>query len=134
MKIPIAMVAFLLLWPFSGGKTFPMTTSSQVPAASGTVKVQKDKTNGDLKLDIKVKHLARPSNLTPPAEFYIVWIQPKDGSAVKQGAIGVNNHLDGEFKVETVSKNFQVLITAEQSKNVTSPSGTELMHADVSMS
>ena len=133
MKIPIAMVAFLLLWPFSGGKTFPMTTSSQVPAASGTVNVQKDKTNGDLKLDVKVKRLARPTNLTPPAEFYIVWIRPKDGKAVKQGAIGVNNHLDGEFKVETVSKNFRVFITPEQSKSVTSPSGEELMHAHVSM-
>lgn len=41
---------------------------------------------------------------------------------MKQGAIGVDGKLNGELKTETSSKNFNVLVTAEQSETVTSPS------------
>lgn len=109
-----------------------MTAAASVPAASGVVKIQKDKDNGNIKLDIKVDHLARPSTLTPSATDYLVWIRPNGGEAVKQGAIGVDKNLSGELKVQTVSKDFDVFITAEQSENATYPSGTEVLRAHVS--
>src|SRR4051812_32950125 len=119
-------IALLAVWPFSSGKEYRMAGNSSVPAATGTVKVEKDKDNGNTKLDIKVDHLAKPSSLSPPATSYIVWVRPRDGEATKQGAIGVDNDLKGELKVVTTSKEFDVFITAEQSETVTAPSGAEI--------
>ena len=79
MKITIAMVALLAIWPFNSAKEYHMTSGVSVPAATGTVKVQRDKDNGNIKVDIKVDHLARPSSLTPSASTYLVWIRPNGG-------------------------------------------------------
>lgn len=132
MRIAIAMVALLVTWPLTSAKQFPMTASTSVPAAAGIVKVQKDKDNGNMKLEIKVDHLANPASLTPSANAYLVWIRPNGGDAFKQGAIGVDKNLHGELKLETVSKDFDVFITAEQSDSVTFPSNVEVLSAHVS--
>jgi len=118
MKIAFAMVALFAIWPFGSSKQYPMTAASAVPAARGTV--------------IKVEHLARPASLTPSANAYLVWIRPNGGDAFKQGAIGVDSNLNGELKTETVSKDFDVFITAEQSNSVNSPSDVEVLSAHVS--
>jgi hypothetical protein len=131
----LAAVALFAIWPFSGGKDYHMTADPSVPAASGTVHAERDNQNGNTKLDIKVKHLARPSSLNPPATAYIVWVRPNGGDAVKQGSIGVdNNNLDGELHVVTVSKDFDVFITPEQSTTVTMPLSMEVLRAHVSIS
>lgn len=109
-----------------------MTSGLGVPAAKGMVKVQKDKDNGNMKLEIKVDHLARPSSLTPSANAYLVWIRPNGADALKQGAIGVDKNLSGELTVETVAKDFDLLITAEQSDSVTVPSNIEVLRTHVS--
>lgn len=132
MKVTIAMVALLLVWPFSYAKEYHMTSGVGVPAATGIVKVQKNKDNRNVKLDIKVDHLARPSSLTPSADAYLVWIRPNGGDALKQGAIGVDKNLSGELKLETASKEFDVFITAEQSNSVTFPSSVEVLRTHVS--
>ncbi len=132
MKITIAMVALLAVWPLTQAKEYQMTSDAGVPAATGIVKVQRAKNNGNMKLDIKVDHLARPASLTPSANNYLVWIRPNGGEAFKQGAIGVDKNLSGELKLETVSKDFDVFITAEQSDSVTFPSSVEVLRAHVS--
>ena len=124
-------VSLIAIWPFSSGRDYHMTAASVVPAASGTVHVQKNKDNGNMKLDIKVHHLAHPSTLTPSESAYIVWIRPNGGEAVKQAAIGVDDNLNGELKVETASKNFVLFITAEQSESVAVPSGVEVLKTHV---
>jgi hypothetical protein len=132
MKATIAMLALMAVWPLSSAKEYHMTSGVDVPAATGIVKVQRDKENGNIKLDIKVDHLARPSSLTPSASDYLVWIRPNGGEALKQGAIGVDKKLSGELRVETVSKDFEVFITAEQSNSVTLPSNVTVLRAHVS--
>ena len=109
-----------------------MTPGIDVPAAAGRVKIQKDKDNGNTKVDIKVDHLARPSRLTPSADVYLVWIRPNGGEALKQGAIGVDKNLSGELKMETVSKDFDLFITAEQGDSATFPSNVEVLRTHVS--
>jgi hypothetical protein len=126
------MVALLAVWPLTGAKEYQMTPAVGVPAATGVVKVERDKDNGNVKLEIKVDHLARPDSLTPSASNYLVWIRPNGGEAFKQGAIGVDKNLKGELKLETVSKDFDVFITAEQSESVTLPSSVEVLTAHVS--
>jgi len=133
MKITIAMLALLAIWPLTSAREYHMSPATSVPGATGTVKAQKAKDNGNIKLDIKVDHLARPSSLTPSASSYLVWIQPNGGEPFKQGAIGVDKNLSGQLKLETVSKDFDVFITAEQSDGVTSPSSQEVLRTHISM-
>jgi len=133
MKFAVAMIALLAVWPFASAKEYHMTAATSVPGATGTVKAAKSKGNGNIKLDIEVNHLARPSSLTPSANNYLVWIRPNGGEAFKQGAIGVDKNLSGELKLETVSKDFDVFITAEQSDSVTSPSSVEVLRTHISM-
>ena len=127
------MMAMLAIWPLPSGKDIRMTADPSVPAAAGTAHVQRDKDNGNVKLDIKVSHLARPENLNPPASTYLVWIRPSGGDAVKQGAIGVDHDLKGELHTVTVSKNFDLFITPEQGETVTVPSSTEVLRTHITM-
>lgn len=135
MKILLLLGALLSMWwPFSSGKTYHMAGSGIVPAARATVKVQRDKDNRNTKLDIKVEHLAKTSSLTPPASVYLVWARPRGGAAVKLGAIGVGDDLNGELKAVTVLKDFELLITAEQSETVAAPSDVQVFHTYISSS
>jgi hypothetical protein len=52
---------------------------------------------------------------------------------VKQGAIGVDKNQKGEVKLATVAKDFEVLITAEQSESADMPSDFEVLRADVTI-
>lgn len=133
MRLELTMVAMLAMWPFHSGKNYHMTADRSVPAASGSVHAQRDKDNGNTKLDIKVFHLAHPSDLNPPATTYLVWVRPSGGDAVKEGAIGVSNDLNGEVHAVTVAKNFDVFITPEQSQSVSVPSATEVLRTHVNM-
>ena len=135
MNTFLILVALLSMWwPWSSGKTYHMAGSTSVPAASATVKVQRDKDNGNTRLDIKVQHLAKPSSLTPPASTYLVWARPRGGTAVKLGAIGVGDDLKGELKTVTVLKDFELLITAEQSETAPAPSDVQIFHVYVTLS
>lgn len=138
MKSSALFATAVMLFGFFGlfgpsGRTFHLTAGKMVPAASGTVNVSKDKDNGNLRLDIKVKNLALPGSLTPPANQYIVWLEPhgENGGPVKQGAIGVDGKLEGELKTVTSSKNFNVIVTAERSVAVTSPSDAVVLRGHV---
>lgn len=131
MNTFLVMVSLLAIWPFGSGKEYRMTAGPGVPAATGVVKAEKDKDNGNTKLNIRVEHLANPSSLTPPASAYIVWVRPTSGDAVKQGAIRVDKNLKGELNVVTLAKDFDVLITAEQNEGVTSPSQAEVLRTHV---
>ncbi len=133
MKFAIATMALLFVWPFASTREYRMTPGTVVPGATGMVKAQRAKENGNIKLEIKVQHLARASSLTPSADSYLVWIRPNGGDVFKQGAIGVDKNLNGELTVETVARDFDVLITAEQSDSVTAPSSIEVMRTHVSM-
>jgi hypothetical protein len=116
-----------------GGKKVHMTTASAQPAAAGETELKHDK-NGNLTVDLKVKHLANPQNLTPPKSTYVVWIQPKDStSPAKLGELRVNDKLEGEFKGPVPVPNFQIFVTAEDGPTVSQPSGPEVLRQTVGM-
>lgn len=129
----VVFAAMLAIWPLGSGKEYRMAADPQVPAASGSVKVTRDKDNGNTAFDIKVHHLALPANLTPPENAYLVWVQPRDAAPAKQGALGVDKDLKGEFKSVTVSKEFDLFITAEQNENVAAPSGAKILRVRVNV-
>jgi hypothetical protein len=113
-----------------GGRNVHMTPASTQPAAQGIATLKHDK-NGNLTVDLKVKHLAHPQNLTPPKSTYLVWIQPSNGEVHKLGELRVNDKLEGEFKAPVATSNFQILVTAEDGPTVTQPSGAEVLRQTV---
>lgn len=132
MKSLLFLALCLLIWPFSsGGKTYHMSASSMVPAASGTVEAKTDHHN--VKLDIKVSNLAKPANLAPAASVYLVWVRPNGEAAIKKGSIHIDNDLNGELKVVTTSKNFEVMITAEKSVTESAPMGPDVLRTHVTI-
>jgi hypothetical protein len=111
-------------------KDFSLTSTSLVPAAAGKMKVKRDR-NGNTELTVEVKHLAKPSALSPARANYVVWLQPRGDSARNAGELAVNNNLDGKFETTTPTKAFDVFVTAEDSLSVQAPSGPEVMRGTV---
>ena len=111
-------------------KTFPMTTTESVPAASGKVKVKKDQ-NGNTDVTLKADHLAQPGMLTPPSTVYVVWFQAEGSNPSNQGQLKVGKNLKGEFKATTRLDNFDVFVTAETDPLVKKPTGETVLRANV---
>ena len=113
-------------------KKFPLAASPKAPAASGEVNASTDK-NGNTTIELKVSHLAKPGNLTPPATVYVVWFQQQGQTPTKQGELKVDGKLNGDLKASTTMKNFDVWITAESDPNVNNPNGDEVLRTTVQM-
>lgn len=126
----LPLVLAMALWPFGGGRKVVMTSAASVPSAKGTVQINQDR-NKNTQLDMKVEHLANPSALTPPAIVYVVWIQENGQPAENKGELRVDGNLNGEFKTVSPYKAFTVFVTAEQSPQVQSPTGEQLLTAQI---
>ena len=98
-----------------------------VPAAAGKLHIDKDE-NGNLKLKMEVKHLAKPSALATPHQSYIVWTQARGKDPVNRGVLKVNDKLEGTFET-TVPPNdaSEVFVTAEDAPNPSVPSGPKVL-------
>lgn len=127
--LTICLIALLLASVAWAGDV-PLVGSSLVPAAAGKINYEHDR-NGNIKLDIKTKHLAAPERLTPAKNSYVVWIRSNDGQVQNAGVLRVNNNLEGSFTTTTPIKAFDVVITAEDSPSVSQPSGPEIMHGSI---
>ena len=126
-----ALIALCGLFSVPGSaKDFPFTVSSVVPAARGQVEFNSDKT-GNNKVKLKVEHLARPANLTPPRSVYVVWFQEREGNPAIQGVLKVNDDLKAEFETSTPWKNFTVLVTAENETSPSSPGGQDILRTTI---
>jgi len=127
---PFILAMALTWWPFSGARKVVMTASASVPAAKGTVYISHGR-NKNTNVDMKVYFLAHPSALTPPEVVYVVWIQANGRSPENQGALLVGNNRNGEFKARTVYKQFTIFVTAEQSPQVHTPTGQQVLTAQI---
>jgi len=123
-------VAIFALTTFAMARDIRLTASSSVPAAEGKVSTDKDQ-NGNLKVKLETRHLAKPANLTPSATAYVVWIQARGKEPENQGALKVGNDLEGKFETTTRYEAFDIFVTAENNPTATSPSGTEVLRGTV---
>ncbi len=125
----VVLLAGLLFVPASvKAKDYQLISDPSVPAATGKINVDKDR-NGNYKIKVEVHHLAKPEDLTPPRQGYVVWVQGRDGQPVNVGHLQVNKNLDGELTTTTPSQQFDIFITAEDTVAAQSPSGLRLLHA-----
>ena len=117
------MVLVLMLASCSRKMTFE--TSRVVPAAKGSVTIKKEK-NNNYQVNVKTTNLAKPENLTPPKNVYVVWMRTEDNNVRNIGKIesssGIfSKALKGDLKATATSKPISVFITAENDGNVQYP-------------
>ncbi len=124
-----AIVAFLLAAAASARED-KLTNTGIAPAAEGKVITSTDR-NGNTEVEVQVKHVARPQSLTPGRQNYLVWVQPRGKEAELLGALRVNENLEGSLKATTTYKDFDVLITAEDSMKAAAPSSTVILKGTV---
>ncbi|UFH51967.1 hypothetical protein [Spirosoma sp. KNUC1025] len=103
------------------------TTSSVVPAASGTINVKKDK-NENYTLKVNVHNLAESKNLTPPKNSYLVWMKQNDRSVKKLGQLNPSGKtLTASLSTTTVAKPQEIFITAEDNAEILYPAGQTVL-------
>src|SRR5690242_10709396 len=124
-------VAMLALSVTAWAKTYAFQATSIVPGATGAVEAKADKTGGNTMVTIKVDHLARPTLLTPPANEYVVWIDPEDGSPQNQGVLQVGDNEKGDLKMTTTASKFKVIVTAETEAHPKTPSNRVVLQTEV---
>jgi hypothetical protein len=114
-----------------GSEALQLNAGSQVPAAKGTVDTSTDD-NNNLKLDIRVKHLAPAQNVSDDATTYVVWVEPmRGGAARKLGALEVGDDRQGRLRAKTTSEPMQLFVTAEPSSQVSEPSTERILWANI---
>jgi len=100
-------------------------TSAVVPAARGSVKVNKDRNNNYL-IKIKVLHLAETKRLTPPRNMYVVWLMtdkntPQNLGMIKSSSTFWSKILRASFEGVSSNKPARIFITAEDDAKIHSP-------------
>lgn len=135
MKIEKSLLpALLLAVAFAAGcaGTEKLSASPALPAAEGTVRCSKA-ANDNTAIDLKVKHLASPDRLTPPAAVYVVWTKTdKDAQPRNIGALEVDESLTGRLRTVTSLRRFELFVTGEATGQAPSPSGEPLLWANCS--
>lgn len=117
---------------FAAGCVGPekLAASSALPAAEGTLTCAKA-ANDNTAVDLKVKHLANPDRLTPPAAVYVVWTKAdKDAPPQNIGALKVDGDLTGRLETVTALRRFELFVTGEATGQAPAPSGEPLLWGD----
>jgi hypothetical protein len=130
MRHLLVFTSALILCVAAWAGEIPLVASSLVPAASGKVSYEHDR-NGNIKLEIKTKHLADPARLTPAKHSYVVWIRSTDGQTQNAGVLRINSDLEGSFSTTTPIKAFDISITGEDNPGASQPTGPEIMHGSI---
>jgi len=129
MSRTLAICAFVVsfgLACLAGASEIRLTPDPSIPAAVGKAHLNKEK-NGNLKLELQVYHLAKPSALTPARQAYVVWTQPRGKDPQNQGVLKLNDKLEGNFENTVSNQDFDVFITAEDNPTADFPSEPKLL-------
>ena len=78
-----------------------------------------------------MQHIAPAKTVFEGKSTYVVWLKPENGPPQNVGVLPIDKNLKGELETKTSFGSFQLKVTAEQSASATTPSGTEVMQADV---
>lgn len=104
-----------------------------VPAAKGDIATASD-SNGNTRMNIRVKHLAPASRLAKGANNYVVWVLPNGGQNYQNvGTLRVDSDLDADYKTTVPYRAFHVMITPEKAPGVQRPTGPAVLEKNVSL-
>jgi len=128
--VALFLLFSILLATAAWGREDKLTNTGLAPAAEGKIITDNDR-NGNTGIEIHVKHMATPQSLTPARQTYLVWVQPRGKDPELLGALRVNSDLEGSLKAATTYKDFEVIITAEDSMKPDTPSSAVILKGTV---
>ena len=129
-RLALLCAVVLAVGTVGWAKTYHMSATNIVPGAAAELNVEKEK-NGNVQVDVNVKHLAKPGLLTPPANTYVVWFQQQGSTPQNQGELKIGNDLKAELKSTTSLVNFNVFVTGETDPRTKTPSNQLVLQATV---
>jgi hypothetical protein len=134
LALPFGAACSHMPWS-SGSAGTPMLASPRVPAAQGAVSI-KDADNGNMKLEVSVKHMAPPERVATGASSYVVWLKPLatgNENEVPQnlGALAVNKDQEGALNTVTSYRQFDIFVTAEPEAGSSAPTGEQLLSTTI---
>ncbi|HUX95803.1 MAG TPA: hypothetical protein VMV47_08725 [Bacteroidales bacterium] len=96
--------------------------SSVVPAARGSVTVNKDKYNNYI-MEIEITNLSEASRLSPPMNTYVVWMVTDENITKNIGQIRtttsfISRKLKASFETKSAFRPVKIFITAEYDPNL----------------
>ena len=125
-NIVLTIASAIMIFSFSScSKKVNFLNSSVVPAAEGSVKVDKDK-NKNYVIKIELSNLADPGRLTPPKNVYVVWMVADDNSTknigrIKSSTSFLSRRLTGSSETVSAVKPIKIFITAEDDATIQYP-------------
>jgi hypothetical protein len=129
-----AFVIVMILIFSSCSKKVNFLNSSVVPAARGTVLVDKDN-NENYTIKIDITNLAEVERLNPPRKTYVVWLQTSERNYKNLGQIESSSSrmslkLNASFKTVSSFQPSKIMITAEDEGEVTYPSSLVVLSTE----
>lgn len=127
----IALLSTLLLLLDACSPSLKFVSSPVVPAATGQVKVKRDKNNNYL-VNVEVMNLAPADRLTPPQQAYIVWMDSDQNSVKKLGLLSPSSNLlsralKADLRATAVARPTRIFVTAERTPDIQYPAGIEVL-------
>lgn len=121
----VMLAAVFLFTCASCSKKMHLNGSTVVPAAEGTIKYKKG-ANRNYTIDLKILHLASPQKLTPPKEYYVLWMETEKNGTKNLGQIissdsWLSNALKASLTTVTAFKPVRFFVTAEDAPNISYP-------------
>lgn len=108
---------------------FPV--SSVVPAADIKAKTRLDK-NDNKVLTVNAKNLASPERIDPSSKAFVIWGKSDESEDIRNlGQLQNKNAENASLTTVTPYDIDEIIITAEPSGNVMSPSGTEISRVEL---
>lgn len=112
--LPLLFAALLL---GACAKKVAFNPSTQVPGATGFVRVKKDN-NANYALELNVRNLPKADDLHPPKRGYTVWMETNDNRALNIGSLDISSSLfsrkrKGKLATTSSFKPVRVFVTPE---------------------
>lgn len=125
-----SLAALVLLFGIGCAQKIAVRGSADVPAALAETKITRTDNNNS-RIQLEVRHLAPPQNLTPKKSVYVVWAQAPQGRTINLGQMIVGQDRSSEFVGITPLYEFRILVTAEDLPTATTPSNQVVLSTDV---
>lgn len=122
--------ALVLVFGMGCAQKVAVRRSPDVPAAVAEARITRTNNNNS-KIELEVRHLAPPQNLTPKKSVYVVWAQAPQGRTINLGQIIVGQDRASEFVGITPLYEFRILVTAEEQSTAVTPSNHVVLSTDV---
>jgi len=128
--LSLYLCSFLLIAVQSCSTKAAFQTSTVVPAATGSVKIKKDK-NKNYRIELDIKNLAEASRLQPAKKTYVVWMVTEKDHIKNIGQLNsstgfLSSKLKASFSSVSPVKPTKIFITAEDDGSIQFP-GSEVV-------